>query len=267
MSRQQSSALTPSLNCWPCLQNGLRLNPQYKLPKMRYKGGTPPPHVIRLEGGDSSSTSSGSTAQLLEQKQPGSSSGGSGGGKRLIAEVPLEGTSAGQPAFALLANKRQQRQRQPPPLSTGIAEAAAAQQAAQPAAAQSQQQRLQPQIEYAGTPASAVTITLPLPAAAAAAVRRAPASARAAVCAEIVRVQVPGCQPLEVQLPFAVSAAGGSAELVPAAKGGDSLVLTLPYRPFDSVLTELRQAAAAADGPRGGGSGAPVADGDLSDLD
>jgi hypothetical protein len=79
-----------------------------------------------------------------------------------------------------------------------------------------------------------------------------------------VRVQVPGCQLLEVHLPFAVSAAGGCAELAPAAKGGDSLVLTLPYRPFTSVLEELRQAAAAADGQL---SGAPVADSDFSELD
>ena len=265
-----SQALKPPPNRrWHALQNGLQLNPQYKLPKMRYKGGTPPPQVIQIEGSSSSSTAQGLDQQ---QERPGSSSGGSGGGKRLIAEVPPKGGSEEQPAFALLASKRQQRQQQqqqqqqPQPL-TGSAGAAAQQHAAPPPATQLQQQRLQPQIEYRGKPASAVTITLPLPAAVAAAVRRAPASARAAACAETVRVQVPGCQALEVQLPFAVSAAGGCAELAPTATGGDSLVLTLPYRPFGSVLEELRQAAMAADGQRSGGSGAPAADNDLSELD
>ena len=211
-----------------------------------------------------------------QQQLAGIGSSSSAGGKRLIAEVPPAGETAEQPAFALLANKRQQRQhqqQQPAAAAAaaalpGAAEAAGAagtatqQQQAAPleAAPYLQQHKLQAQMEYSGKPATAVIITLPLPAAAAVAVRRAPACARAAVSAETVRVQVPGCQPIEVQLPFAVSAAGGSAELAPApgGKGGDSLVLTLPYRPFSSVVEELRQAAVAADGQ--GGS-------DLSELD
>ncbi|EFN57014.1 hypothetical protein CHLNCDRAFT_143682 [Chlorella variabilis] len=240
---------------------GQELNPQYKLPKMRYKGDAPPPQRIRLEGD--------AAARQQQQQRPGSAGGP---GKRLIAEVPAEGE---EPSFALLASKRQQRQRRPeqaavaatnpiaqatePAVPQGGIADGPEQQVAQPAARPAQQQQgppeqLHPLIEYRGKPATCVAITVPLPAAAAAAAQRDPGAIGASVCAEVVRVQAPGCQPLEVQLPFAVSAAGATAEVTLAAapagkdKAGSSLVLTLPYRPFSSVLDELRQAASAADG-------------------
>ena len=251
---------------WPLhapleLQTGQELNPQYKLPKMRYKGDAPPPQRIRLEGD--------AAARQQQQQRPGSAGGP---GKRLIAEVPAEGE---EPSFALLASKRQQRQRRPEQAAVAAANPIAQatepavpqggiadgpeQQVAQPAARPAQQQQgppeqLHPLIEYRGKPATCVAITVPLPAAAAAAAQRDPGAIGASVCAEVVRVQAPGCQPLEVQLPFAVSAAGATAEVTLAAapagkdKAGSSLVLTLPYRPFSSVLDELRQAASAADG-------------------
>lgn len=248
---------------------GLQLDPHYRLPKMRYKGSTaddaaPPPMRVRVEGAPSGGGGPGATA--ASAAGGGSASGGGSGGKGrpLIAEVTPGGSGKGDeaPSFALLASKRQQRQNP----AAAAAAAAKAPPAAAAAAGPAKQQaaQLQPQVEYRGTPAASVCITLPLPAAAAAAAARDPASIAASVCGEAVRVQVPGCQPAEVQLPFAVSAEGGTAQLRPASGGGSSagasLVLDLPYRPFSSVLQELRQAAGAAEGGAGPGSS-------LMDLD
>lgn len=239
----------PRLSWASVLQCGLELEPQYRLPKMRYKGGTPPPQRIRAEPATGSAAGdAGALPPLLPDGPCGS------GGKPLIAEVGPDGEEA--PAFALLASKQQQRQRGAAPAGQEMAVPAAQQpqpQQQQWGAAGAQQ--VQAQVEYCGKPATEVCITLPLPAAAAAAARRDPASIAAAVCGEAVQVQVPGCAPVEVCLPFAVSAAGGSAVL--EAGGGGStakLVLRLPYHPFSSVLEELRQAAGAAEGraPSGG---------------
>lgn len=127
-----------------------------------------------------------------------------------------------------------------------------------------QRHQLQAQVEYEGKPATAVCITVPLPPAAAATARHHPRSVQASVCAERVAVALPGCRPLEVQLPFAVGAAGGSAELrqdPPGVGGSSSLVLRLPYRPIASLLQVLRQAAPAAEGGADGSSNS------LMDLD
>lgn len=294
------------------LQTGLELDLQYRLPKMRYKGGDSPlPQMIRV---DPSLLSSG-------DGRAGSNEGG-GASKPLIAEVPAQPPQAergeeGTPAFALLAGKRQQRQqaagaaaalqqkqRQVVSGAAGPAAAGAAAEASSPAPsggqvaaspaasveqqgqaqAQGQLPQLQPRIEYVGKPATAVSITIPLPPAAAAAAASDPHSLRTTVCAEAVQVQAPGCEVLEMRLPFAVSAGAGRAELAPAGDSpssspaptpagksstsvGMALRLHLPYRPFSSVLEELRQAqaAAAADGQRQGGSAEEVG-GDESGL-
>lgn len=246
----------------PALQCDLELDPQYKLPKMRYKGDAPPPQRIRAEGGGSASSSGGGLVTPQQQQKQQQSGGSSSSTKPLIAEVGPDGEEA--PAFALLASKRQQRQQQAAAAGRKPAQAAQQQPSAGPgssigaAGAQQQQgqtptavtEQLQPQIEYIGMPVTAVDITLPLPAAVAAAAQQDPAAISAAVCTETVRVQVPGCQAVEVRLPFAVSAAGGSAELhaADAATSGSSLVLRLPYQPFSSVLEELQQAAGAVEG-------------------
>lgn len=270
------------------LQVGLELDPQYKLPKMRYKGGTPPPQFIRLQGQPGSSGSGGSAGPAAAAGEAGPAVGAAGqagaggssstaGSKPLIAEVGSDEEEP--PAFALLASKRQARQRQAVVVRQQAPAAAAAPQSQQESAPQSVQQsaeqspagpvQLQPQmIEYVGKPATEVCVRVQLPASVAAAVQQDPEAISTGVCAETVRVEAPGCAPLEVRLPFAVSAVGGSAEVQAAAAGGCSsgsgssesgssgaqLVLRLPYRPFSSVLDELRQAAGAAEGhPSGGG--------------
>ncbi|PRW57842.1 Cyclic nucleotide-gated ion channel 1 [Chlorella sorokiniana] len=285
-------------------QVGLELDPQYKLPKMRYKGGTPPPQFIRMHGQGSGSGSSGGgsgggaspaatrTAAAVAKAAPAGQVGGSGSStaassKPLIAEVGSDGEEP--PAFALLASKRQARQRQaatqrqqPAGATPQAQQESNAQQEgkAQPVAEQQSGAavQLQPQIEYVGKPATEVCIRMQLPAAVAAAAQQDPETVATAVCAEMVRLEAPGCAPLEVRLPFAVSAAGGSVKLQAEAAGGGGgsgngggkgsggsgaqLVLRLPYRPFGSVLEELRQAAGAAEGQPGGGGG-----GSLMDLD
>lgn len=233
----------------------VELNPQYKLPKMRYKGDLPPPPAkIQMQG----------EAALMQRPS-----------KPVIAEVPKQNE---KPSFALLASKGQKRKTTPAaaasspaapqgggkPAST--ARQHAAQQTAQAAASEGQQQgqqleALRPQVAYVGRPATAVTITVPLPAAVAVTSRRDSRSINTSVCAETVHVLAPGCQPLSVKLPFAVSAVGGSAEVAEGSSGGASLVLTLPYRPFSSVLEELQEAARAAEGP-----GSPLST-TLSELD
>lgn len=283
-------------------QVGLELDPQYKLPKMRYKGGTPPPQFIRMQGGPGGGAAGGSSgggsgagpaaggaASAAEAPAVGQAGAGSRGStaansKPLIAEVGSDGEEP--PAFALLASKRQARQRQAPVQAQQQQPTADAPQAQRDSGLQpsTEQQpaapvQLLPQIEYVGKPATEVCIRLQLPAAAAAAAQQDLETISTAVCAETVRVEAPGCAPLEVRLPFAVSAAGGSAELRPTAgsisRGGSSdggkasgsggsgaqLVLRLPYHPFSSVLEELRQAAGAAEGQPSGGGGS------MMDLD
>ncbi|KAL4425454.1 hypothetical protein ABPG75_009470 [Micractinium tetrahymenae] len=264
-------------------QTGLELDPQYRLPKMRYKGeGGPPPQFIRVAP-EGAAGAPGATAEGAAGGSGPATAGSAAGGTPLIKEVPAGGEEEedGAPAFALLASKRQQRQslaaaaaqRKQGQQSPAPAEAApppAAASSPQPRQQEGQQgqaeglQQLQPRIEYEGKPATAVCISVPLPPPAAVTAARQPASVQASVCAETVRLRVPGCQPLEVRLPFAVTAAGATAQVASEGKGGGteaSLLLRLPYRPFSSVLTELRQAAAAAEGPGGtllagaGGSG------------
>ncbi|KAL4856090.1 PIH1 domain-containing protein 1 [Chlorella vulgaris] len=229
---------------------GLELSPQYKLPKMRYKGEMPPPPArIRPQGGPGA----------LRQQHAGSAGGGSGSSKRLITEVSPAADEA--PSFALLASKRQQRLQQEAvqpavamPQSAGgdggAAVTAASQQAVQKEQREQdgQLEKLHAQVHYRGSPVDFVAIAVPLPAAALAAAQHEANAISTSVCADTVRVQAPGCQPLKVKLPFAVSAAGGTAEVVVGGDTAGSLMLMLPYRPFSSVLEELGQAAGAADG-------------------
>lgn len=273
-------------------QTGLELDPQYRLPKMRYKGQDgPPPQFIRVApevaAGAAPQAADGAGIGSGEQADAGAvGRTASGSSAPLIKEVPPGGEEEdGAPAFALLASKRQQRQttaadaqrtKQPPLAPPQAAAGAAAggpdQQPRQQEGQQGQGEllsQLQPRIEYLGKPATAVCISVPLPPAVAVTAARQPASVQASVCAEVVRLRVPGCQPLEVQLPFAVDAAGASAELAADGKSGGagaSLLLRLPYRPYGSVLAELRGAAAAAAGQAGAAAKSAVAGG-LMELD
>ena len=246
--------------CCFLMQCKLPLDPQYKLPKMKYKGsGSPPPLVIDddpLRGPSVGAAGFGVQGGLQQQQQR----------PPLIAEVAPPGGEA--PAFALLATKRQRRQLQQKQQQAAATSAAAAVQQEDSAAAAApgtpgahqQAQQLQARVEFVGKPATSARVTVFLPQAVAAAARRGLAGSSGgggelsvAVCAERGTVAAPGCTPLELVLPFAVAAEGGRAEL---AASGDALVLTLSYRPFASVLRELQQekaeAAAAAQGGSGG---------------
>ncbi len=259
---------------------------------MRYKGQDgPPPQFIRV----APEVAAGAAPQIADSAGIGSGGehaaagavGRTAGGSSapLIKEVPPGGEEEdGAPAFALLASKRQQRQstaaaaqrtKQPPLAPPQAATGAAAEPDQQPRQQDGQQgqgellSQLLPRIEYLGKPATAVCISVPLPPSAAVTAARQPASVQASVCAEVVRLRVPGCQPLEVQLPFAVNAAGASAELAADGKSGGagaSLLLRLPYRPYGSVLAELQGAAAAAAGQAGAAAKSAVAGG-LMELD
>lgn len=233
-------SLTTVLSPPTAVQLGMELDPQYRLPKMRYKGELPPPPArIQMSG----------QVQDGRLRRPS---------KPVIAEVPKESR---KPAFALLASKRQRAKvpaaAAPPaaaPKGGGQPACTAEQQTAQGTSEQEQQggqqlETLRPQVSFVGRPATAVTITVPLPAAVAVTSLRHARSVSCSVCAETVHVRAPGCQPLSVKLPFAVSAEGGTAEVEQGSGGGASLVLALPYRPYGSVLEELQEAARAAEGP------------------
>jgi hypothetical protein len=147
--------------------------------------------------------------------------------------------------------------------------AAVAGAAAQQAQQAQQQHQLQYSVEYMGRPVEAVQLTVQLPAQAAASLRAGAGaggqlqvqgmppggrreassgssgsssssnsgnSVKVEVAGQSVHVEVPGCQVLEVELPFAVAAQGAGAELAP---GFGQLRVRLPFRPFKYLYNEV----------------------------
>lgn len=207
---------------------------------MRYKGDAPQPQYVRL---DRSQQAQQAQRQLVSEVEPpggeapafpllaaGSKRPGAAGAARpaapaaqQAAAAPGRAGAAGQPAA-------------PPAVPS---RAAAAEPCAAPAALAvgKQQQLLQHNVEYLGRPVDAVQVTVRLPdGAAAAAAGRGLAEAAVEVAGHSVYITAPGWPALAVELPFAVAAAGGTAQLAP---GGRELLLTLPYRPFRAVYEEV----------------------------
>ena len=63
------------------------------------------------------------------------------------------------------------------------------------------------------------------------------ANMTAEVAGDHVHISMPGFKPLDIHLPFAVSAAGATAEF---AKGNRQLCLKLPYLPAKSFIEQVR---------------------------
>ncbi|KAK9824576.1 hypothetical protein WJX72_011454 [[Myrmecia] bisecta] len=238
---------------WVSQKAGLNLDPQYKLPRMRYKGDIIQEQFIRSD----------KKGPVLEMQ-----------------DVPEE------PKFPLLLNKRPPAAPQPAPNPTiltlpqaatshldrrpGLASARSAllggpQPAPQPepllqaragagqaastgvgataeGATASAAGQLAHTISYEGRPAEAVNLSVDLPQSSG---QLAAAQIQVEVCGERVTVRIPTCPPLKAQLPFAVAADGSEAIL---AAEGRKLDLRLPYRPFRSMLFEMREVAPHAFG-------------------
>eukprot|EP00887_Chlorella_sp_A99_P003490 scaffold7.g3490.t1 len=213
---------------WAESKHNLQLDPQYKLPKMRYKGDAPPPQLLRPDA----------TARQGAGQQAG---------QQLIAEVEAPGTCAAEgPALALPVNRAAARAvaKAVPAPAAGAASAPVP--PAGPAAGEGgkgdgegggsavQLPALEHSLEFHGRPVEAVSLR---------------------VAGEEVVLAVPGCQPLAVRLPLAASARGGTAEL---AADGRELEVRLPYLPLAAAVAAARaaqgQQAPEQRGPEGEGA-------------
>lgn len=100
---------------------------------------------------------------------------------------------------------------------------------------------LQHEVKYVGQPAEAVQVTVQLPPSVAElGPDLDPNSFAVDVAGRSVRVKLSEGQPLEVQLPFFVSAIGARAEV---AAGGQQLQLWLPFRPFRDIYNQMQRHA------------------------
>jgi hypothetical protein len=176
---------------------GAQLDPQYKLPKMRYKG-EPEPLVL-----PPSPDAPPSPAALL---------GGALQGAAAAAAAAAPAAAAPRRAAGIQEHR--------PAASAGPGGLVA----------------MQHSVKFVGRPVEAVQIEVRLPAGGGGGGAAAPqfraADVAVVVEAEVVRVEAPGCAPLSVRLPFAVAAAGASAAV---GGGGRRLTLRLPHRPFGAV--------------------------------
>lgn len=89
-------------------------------------------------------------------------------------------------------------------------------------------------VEYLGRPVEHVLVTVSLPQTSGS---ESLADATAEVAGDHVHITMPQCKPLEVQLPFAVTAAGATATL---SKDNNQLCLKLPYLPCKDFLQQVR---------------------------
>lgn len=88
---------------------------------------------------------------------------------------------------------------------------------------------LQPQVSYAGCPVTHAEVTVQLPSAS--------AEPQVSVSGRQVTLEVPGCEPVQLELNFYVDS--GSAEASVSGKG--VLQLRLPHLPVPAVLQEVQR--------------------------
>jgi hypothetical protein len=215
---------------WVGHKHGLSLDPKFKLPKMKYKGAEVAAQRVRVDK------------------------------KALVTEITdITDVADEAPAFALRPTKAPA----PPPLSSSSSSAAggggggkaagggggsgAAPSALEAMAAAAGGGSAAPApgqlpytVEYEGRPVTHLKVAVDLPASLPAA---STSGVAASVCAQELRVSIPGRQPLTIRLPLAVSAVG--ADVV--VEGGQ-LRLRLPWRPLASVVAEMEANAPHAFG-------------------
>ena len=219
------------LTCCPCcwVQHLLQLDRQYKLPKMRYKGDAPLPQFIRSEAAE------GPQQQLISEVESGSE----GPALRLPANkegAALAAAAGMAPSSTALVQAGQKSQAQS--TEGGEEEAGPVAGDSTTTTNRSALAELQHSVQFEGRPVEAVNLWVQLPAGAATTVRRHTDSLSVRVEGEVVQVQAPGCRPLTVTLPLAVTSRGGAAQLRP---DGQQLDVRLPYMPLVDVLGQLRQ--------------------------
>ncbi len=89
-------------------------------------------------------------------------------------------------------------------------------------------------MEYIGRPIEHILVTLDLPHASSSATL---AEAVAEIAGNHLHIAMQGCKPLDIQLPFAVSAEGASASL---SQDSRQLCLKLPYLPCKAFIQQVR---------------------------
>lgn len=217
------------------MQHQVSLDPQYKLPKMRYKGDVPVPHVLRADAASTTSGDQGHAAlnPLICEVQPQPQ-----GDEAEVPSLRLPVNDAAAKAAAAAAASSSR---------TVAATTTAGEVAQEPAAAAvagDEQEAtlpvLQHIVEFEGRPVQRVRISVQLPAGAATTARRHPDALQVVVAGEVVRVRVPGCQPLVITMPLVAAAQGSAAEL---AADGSSLMLLLPVMTVSELVAAARRGA------------------------
>jgi hypothetical protein len=230
---------------WVGQKYGSPLDPRFRLPKMRYKGGAVEAQRIRLERRalvtELRDVPEEPSVPLLAAKRPGGAAAAAAAGAAAAAKpAPQRGQEQG---------RQQQGQRQQ---QQGAGAAAPAGAAAE----------LRASVAYEGCPVTHVVVSAQLPPQAAAAAaeaaaeqqqrqqqqqqqqhqqqqQQAAAPPQLSVAGRELLLEAPGCRPLRLDLGFFVDARAAQAELAP----GGALRVRLPQRPVAAVLEELRRAA------------------------
>lgn len=216
-------------------RNELALDPQFKLPKMPYKGGAGPgPLRLPLDALAGPDTEAGAPeAGQRGVVVPGSAPPAPD--RPLVREV-----DPARDRGAVLRLEPTRRSKRPAAgLGPGAGPDAAPAQlrsadaAPQPRAPAPGLHRLTGRVQPVGRPVMAFDVTLTLPPAVADQVRSAPTALRLDVVGQDLRAAAPGCEALTVPLPCFVETGAGARGAVQA---DGTLLLRLALRPLEDVL-------------------------------
>lgn len=210
---------------WIQQQKKTLLDPKYKLPKMPYKGNCITKQIMRMKK-KSLVTDMGDVVEdpefpLLTKRRP------------ITVPGPPKGMNKVRPDSAQAATNSVQAQKSQ--------EASSAKQADKEPAAATPSGRLEGLLEltsavdYIGRPIEHILVTLDLPHASTSATL---AEAVAEIAGSHLHIAMQGYKPLDVQLPFAVSAEGASASL---SQDSRQLCLKLPYLPCKALIQQLHK--------------------------
>jgi hypothetical protein len=200
---------------WVGQKYGTPLDPKFKLPKMRYKGGQVEAQRIRVD-----------RKPLVTEL-------------RDVPEAPVfplraagrPAISAGKAAAAAAAAAAAGG------AAAGGAGGAAAAPAAGPGSAAQAPAALQASVTYEGRPVSHVVVTAQLPQAAASGRQARGKEPQVSVSGRQLLLEAPGCRALQLELAFFVDAARAEAQLSPSGE----LRLRLPHRTPAAAVEELRR--------------------------
>ncbi|KAA6428743.1 MAG: hypothetical protein FRX49_01618 [Trebouxia sp. A1-2] len=206
---------------WIQQQKKTTLDPKYKLPKMPYKGEHITKQIMRMKK-KSLVTDMGDVVEdpefpLLTKRRP------------ITVPGPPKHINKVRPDSAQTATNSMQAQKNK--------EASSAKQAdKEPAVATpSGLLELTSAVDYIGRPIEHILVTLDLPRASSSATL---AEAVAEIAGNHLHIAMQGYKPLDVQLPFAVSAQRASASL---SQDGRQLCLKLPYLPCKAFIQQLHK--------------------------